>query len=150
MQKVARSRFEVDDCISVISAVTLPRHPKSLQDEQNHVKSMIREMDALLSKKSLNINPMCFVTPFWFAYYHLDLRIVMQKWVGLHFHAFPQLKWSIPARQLNRKLPKTRLRLGIVSSDFKNRYSSIYGCFGGTIDLLPRDIFEIVFMAYAD
>ena len=89
--------------------------------------------------------------PFWFAYYDLDLRETMHKWVSLHTKAFPKLLWKPGANKKKKKKKKKteeekKVRLGIVSSDFHRMQSSIYGCFGATISRLSRDIFDVVFI----
>ena len=44
--------------------------------------------------QTLDIDNYCLVTPFWFAYYGIDLRETLRKWVALHPLGFPSLAWK--------------------------------------------------------
>ena len=150
------------DCARIQCGTVLTQYPASREAAAASIARFHRELDALLARPGplsvsmgfLGGDPffMCFNSAFAHSfYYDSDARESLGKYIRVAAKAFPELLYTAPHLAPGalpgpgpgpEPGPSKKLRLGVASAFFGLK-SSVILDFGGVLDRLPRDRFEV-------
>jgi predicted O-linked N-acetylglucosamine transferase (SPINDLY family) len=159
LESVHASNYPHDDCFSeILRATYVPHIPMNVEEANGIVENFHKKIDELIPRVDELVceRLMVFHMAFELAYYDLDFRDEMSKWVQLYMKLFSStLALTAPSLK-NDRMPKQRkpvtknnpIRVGFISTFF-TRESSIWGNFGRTINMLQKNpLFEAEMIYY--
>lgn len=146
-----RSKYNPDDTNKLQIATNISSFPLSIADSHNIIKNYNKNMDKLLKQNQFKLTLMdkvdynfYMLSAFNFElYYNANIKECMQKHYLLSKKVFPELHY------ISKKIKKTEAtipyKLGIISAFF-TKNNSVIADFGGVIQRLPRELFDITFI----
>lgn len=147
------SFFNPDDTHSVQLATCITGYPSSSKNAANIIKNYHKQVDRLLAKDNLEIKffypadlyNFCMLSAFNFEiYYEADFKECMHKHYLLAKKLIPDLHYV--SNKISKKITTEKpYKLGIISAFFYKN-NSVIADFGGVINRLPRDKFDITFI----
>jgi predicted O-linked N-acetylglucosamine transferase (SPINDLY family) len=141
------STFTLDNTNNVQLATLITGYSESVKDAKANIEKYNEKMDELL-KKNLDFSfapnhsyNFLMLSPFNFeTYYEANIRTCMYKHYLLGKKIYPNLHYISP--KIKKGPPSLPYKIGIASAFFRKNHSVISD-FGGVIERLPRDIFDI-------
>ena len=148
-----------DDSHKIQLATHISGHPESVKDANRIIKEFNSNIDKLLRKDTidlsfinnvykydmLSIYKSCLLSPFNLEiYYEADFKSCMNKYYKLVTKIFPYLNYTAPNINNNISI-NCKYKIGIASGFFFHN-NSVIADFGGVINRLPRDKFDITFI----
>ena len=145
-----------DDCWQMQLATMVDKYPASEAESDVVMRRYRDEMSRLLAlERDLELRPehtynFCLFPLFDHSFhYGADLRLNAALFARLALKAFPELRRAdVPPPP--RRVCGGRVRLGVASGCFGSLSHPVPSDFGGVLDRLPRDVFEIVFIHFDD
>lgn len=152
--KLSNKSTILDDSQKIQLATCLTGYPKSVDDASKTINKINERLDELLEQKSYNLKftemnnlkipNFLFLSIFNLeAYYESDFRSIMNKVYRLYLKIFPEYNYISPMLLKEPNIHK--YKIGIISA-FLYPKNSVIADFGGVINRLPRDIFDITFI----
>lgn len=150
------SSFCKEDDINRIQCATLvTQYPLSVKHAKQEINRYIKDVSLLLSKDRLNISftnkdyEFIIQTAFNFElYYEADLKECMQKHYQLVTRVFPEYNYISTHLRSTYEF-KSKHKIGIASGFYK-KHHSVSSDFGGVIERLPTDIFDVTLIYICD
>ena len=144
------SKNNPDDTNNVQLTTCISGFPESVKHAQNIINNYNKRVDELL-KKNINISfiphssyDFLILSAFNFEiYYEANLKLCMYKHYLLSKKMYPKLHYISP--KIKQEKPGFPYKLGIASAFF-TKNNSVIADFGGVIERLPRDKFDITFI----